>query len=90
MSNTRIHTERAADGMLVTVEEGRQLPTRVLERLDVPFRRVSEDQGVVDVIDKWIAERITVSNPKFAMIDPIKWLDDQAQWEKTWKELFGK
>jgi iron(III) transport system substrate-binding protein len=25
---------------------------------------------------------------KFSMVDPIKWLDESAKWEKTWKELF--
>src|SRR5262249_9281340 len=25
---------------------------------------------------------------KFSMVDPIKWLDESAKWEKLWKELF--
>jgi len=25
---------------------------------------------------------------KFAMVDPIKWLDDAPKWEKLWKEMF--
>jgi iron(III) transport system substrate-binding protein len=25
---------------------------------------------------------------KFSMVDPIKWLDESAKWEKVWKELF--
>jgi iron(III) transport system substrate-binding protein len=25
---------------------------------------------------------------KYSMVDPIKWLDDSAKWEKLWKELF--
>jgi hypothetical protein len=25
---------------------------------------------------------------KYSMVDPIKWLDESAKWEKTWKELF--
>jgi iron(III) transport system substrate-binding protein len=25
---------------------------------------------------------------KYSMVDPIKWLDESAKWEKLWKELF--
>src|SRR5205823_11301223 len=25
---------------------------------------------------------------RFAMVDPIKWLDEAAKWERLWKELF--
>ena len=27
---------------------------------------------------------------KHAMIDPIKWTDEAARWEKVWNELFLK
>jgi iron(III) transport system substrate-binding protein len=29
-----------------------------------------------------------LSKYKYSMVDPIKWLDESAKWEKLWKELF--
>ena len=52
-----------------------------------------EGQNLLNTLDRVPAsktQKTLLDQYKFAMIDPIKWLDDQAQWEKTWKELFGK
>ena len=29
-----------------------------------------------------------LSKYKYSMVDPMKWLDESAKWEKVWKELF--
>jgi iron(III) transport system substrate-binding protein len=49
---------------------------RLLNELD----RVPASKTQTTLLDKY----------KYAMVDPIKWLDESAKWEKTWRELFGK
>jgi len=34
------------------------------------------------------AQTTLLSKYKFSMVDPVKWLDDSAKWEKLWKEMF--
>ena len=50
-----------------------------------------EGQKVLNELDRNPASKTQMtllSKYKFSMVDPIKWLDESAKWEKLWKELF--
>ena len=34
------------------------------------------------------SQKTLLDKVKFAMVDPIKWLDESQKWEKLWRELF--
>jgi iron(III) transport system substrate-binding protein len=50
-----------------------------------------EGQKLLNTLDRVPASKTQTTlldKYKFVMVDPIKWLDDSAKWEKIWKELF--
>jgi iron(III) transport system substrate-binding protein len=50
-----------------------------------------EGQKLLNDLDRVPASKTQttlLSSYKFNMVDPIKWLDESAKWEKIWKELF--
>lgn len=52
-----------------------------------------EGQGLLNKLDRVPAsttQTTLLNRYKFTMVDPIKWLDESAKWEKLWRELFMK
>jgi iron(III) transport system substrate-binding protein len=52
-----------------------------------------EGQGLLNKLDRnpsSTRQTTLLTRYKFAMVDPIKWLDESSKWEKIWRELFMK
>jgi iron(III) transport system substrate-binding protein len=50
-----------------------------------------EGQKVLNDLDRNPASKTQttlLSKYKYSMVDPVKWLDESAKWEKVWKEMF--
>jgi len=50
-----------------------------------------EGQALLNKLDRVPASKTQTTlldKYKHVMVDPIKWLDESASWEKTWRELF--
>jgi iron(III) transport system substrate-binding protein len=50
-----------------------------------------EGQTLLNTLDRVPASRsqkTLLDQYKYVMIDPMKWLDESAKWEKAWRELF--
>jgi iron(III) transport system substrate-binding protein len=59
--------------------------------LFVDFVLSPDGQKVLNDLDRNPASKTQatlLTKYKFSMVDPIKWLDESAKWEKLWKELF--
>jgi iron(III) transport system substrate-binding protein len=50
-----------------------------------------EGQKLLNDLDRNPASKTQttlLSKYKYSMVDPVKWLDESAKWEKVWKEMF--
>jgi iron(III) transport system substrate-binding protein len=50
-----------------------------------------DGQKVLNDLDRNPASKgqtTLLSKYKYSMVDPTKWLDESAKWEKLWKEMF--
>ncbi|MEA2906938.1 MAG: iron(III) transport system substrate-binding protein [Alphaproteobacteria bacterium] len=59
--------------------------------LFVDFLLSPEGQKLLNDLDRNPASKTQttlLSKYKYSMVDPIKWLDESAKWEKIWKDLF--
>jgi iron(III) transport system substrate-binding protein len=73
----------------VTVAKAAPHPNAAL--LFADFVLSPEGQKLLNTLDRVPASKTQstlLDKYKHVMVDPIKWLDESAAWEKTWRELF--